>query len=98
MEECGFTGLVNMPHFETDPDILNYLLSCYNSEDGIFYVTLNDGQMFQFTIEPNDIHRFTGLPIRNLPTVTTKATLVEENKKFLESKYGFHVDCKYNSF
>ncbi|KAH9304172.1 hypothetical protein KI387_018666, partial [Taxus chinensis] len=33
MEECEFTGLVNMPHFETDPDILNYLLSCYNSED-----------------------------------------------------------------
>ncbi|KAH9299849.1 hypothetical protein KI387_031531, partial [Taxus chinensis] len=77
--------LVDMPHLKTDPDILNYLLSSYNSEDGLFYVTLNDGRIFQFSIEANDIHRFTGLPFKNLPIVTTKATLLEEDKKFVES-------------
>ncbi|KAH9329301.1 hypothetical protein KI387_001409 [Taxus chinensis] len=98
IDACEFGGLVRMPHFETDTDILNYLISSYNTEDDLFYVTVDDGRMFQFGIDPTDIHRFTGLPFKNLPFVTSKATLVEDDKKYLESNFGFHVDCKYNCF
>ncbi|KAH9291728.1 hypothetical protein KI387_043085, partial [Taxus chinensis] len=97
VKNSEFTGLVDMPQFDTDTSVLDYLLASYNENDGKFSVLLVHlrRRQISFSIEPEDVHRLTGLPFKNKPVVTTKVVLTDEDKKFLESHYNVQVDAYY---
>lgn len=82
-----------MPQFETNSNLLDYLMSIYDRKEARFYLVMKSIS-FSFGISPIDINQLTGLLHHgdDVCQVTFKALLYLKDKTYLKETYHIQID------